>query len=167
MSFQWSCMRLCSFLKLVVLGIPAKSQKLGNSLPKRQDSSVYLAPGVLVLCQSAAPVAVDLRGASERLPCTAASHGAPQRGASASPLAQRAACPPALLTFSATCCWPLCLILPAFLPTQQMSHSGPSMQPLVCTLGKFLPAMEKPENSETYHIPPTFMGNLATNSEQN
>lgn len=55
-------MRLCSFLKLVVLGIPAKSQKLANNLSKRQDSSVCLAAGVSVLCKSAAPVAVELRG---------------------------------------------------------------------------------------------------------
>lgn len=55
-------MRLCSFLKLVVLGIAVKSHKLGNSLPKRQDSSVYLVAGILVLGKSAAPVAVELRG---------------------------------------------------------------------------------------------------------
>lgn len=53
---------VCSFLILVVLGIPVKSQKLGSGLPKRQDSSVYLVAGILVLCKSAAPVAVLLRG---------------------------------------------------------------------------------------------------------
>lgn len=53
---------VCSFLKLVVLGIPAKSQKLGNSHPKRQDSSVYIVAGILVLCKSPAALAVELRG---------------------------------------------------------------------------------------------------------
>lgn len=53
---------VCSFLILVVLGIPAKSQKLKSSLPERQDSSVYFVAGILVLCKSAAPFAVELRG---------------------------------------------------------------------------------------------------------
>lgn len=161
------CETVCSFLKLVVLDTPAKSQKFGISLPKRQDSSVYLVAGILVLCKSAAPVAVELRGEWEPVRgCPALLPLMGHQAGSASPLTQRAACPPALLT-SATCCWPLCLIVLAFLSAQQVSHSGPSMQALVCTLGKFLPAMEKPENSETDHIPPILMGNLATDFEQN
>lgn len=45
--------------KPVVLRIPAKHQKkLGNSLPKGQENSVYLAAGVLPLWKSAAAVGV-------------------------------------------------------------------------------------------------------------
>lgn len=87
---------VCSFLKLVVLGILAKSQKLGNSHPKRQDSSVYIVAGILVLCKSPAALAVELRGEWEPargcpalLPLTDTSAGA----APGCPPTQRAACP--------------------------------------------------------------------------
>lgn len=87
---------MCSFPKLVVLGIPAKSQKLGNSRPKRQDSSVYIVAGILVLCKSPAALAVSSGvSGSQR---EAALHCCLSRDTSAgaapgSPPTQRAACP--------------------------------------------------------------------------
>lgn len=76
-----------SFLKLVVLSVPAHGQKKqGDSLPKRQGMSVYLTAGVLSLCKPTAPVAAELRGeCKDRLPHTAAPRGLPGRGAPGQP----------------------------------------------------------------------------------
>lgn len=94
---------VCSFLQLVVLGIPAKSQKLGNSHPERQDSSVYIVAGILLLCKSPAPLAVELRGKWEPargcravLPLTGHLSGE-QRLAALRPSGQPAPCSPNLL----------------------------------------------------------------------
>lgn len=81
------CETVFSFLKLVVLSVPAHSQKKqGDSLPRRQHISVHLAAGVLPLCKPTAPVAAALRGeCKERLPHTAAPRGVPRRGAPCQP----------------------------------------------------------------------------------